>query len=54
MKQIIAVITAEKSDFSLLLEALPNFTVEYILPEEVTAYDLSIYTALVDVYKRQV
>lgn len=47
MKQPIAIITTQKSDFSLLLETLPQFTVEYILPQDITSYDLSIYTALV-------
>ena len=47
MKQTIAVVTTQKSDFSLLLETLPNFTVEYILPQQISAYDLSIYAALV-------
>ncbi len=47
MTQIIAVITAQKSDFSLLLESLPHATIEYILPQEIAAYDLSIYSALV-------
>ena len=47
MKQPIAIITTQKSDFSLLLETLPHFTVEYILPQDITSYDLSIYAALV-------
>lgn len=47
MKQIIAVITAQKSDFSLLLESLPHIAIEYILPQEIPAYDLSIYASLV-------
>lgn len=49
MKQSIAIITTQKSDFSLLLEALPreHYTVEYILPQEIPAYDLSLYDILV-------
>lgn len=42
-----AVITEQKSDFSLFLETIPHYQMDYIRPQDIAAYDLSIYEFLV-------